>query len=661
MAIHWQVKFRSLRTNELYTVNIYDANFSGTPVQLTGAAKPFTTQEDTTDDFFEPVRTQSGYLRIVDTGKDNAGNTFNWRDFIPTTDTNRPVTLTDSNGNVKWQGFMQAQNFGAKLYEIPQEREFPVQCMLSVLSRIDIAPRMVNGMANFAKLLDYLLNTLPVLTFSKIIVQGGQDARIWLMKRFDWALFGSINEDGNLDEQTNALNAFKDMCTYWGWAAREHEDKLYLMSPDDNDYVNVLEITRSQLSALATGTVAGIVTQGGWSSLTIDDQIASKDNHDSQLRGYNKAEITARKGDIFDKIIFCYPDKVLRTMFDAGFAPDTTVTVEYTPHIDGVLYTDTMRGIDYVLKRFCMCKIRSSYDDTVSYMPVIHFDAYNDYITPCSILSLNNHIYVDGNLTLNGRIYRYGVEYTDTEDGPKESTSHMKLMLLFTAKDGTQRWWDGMDWTTSESTCFAKLGGKSGTLYTCQTKTSPKTFIYESIPTSTIGQLGEGELTIRLYGSDDITEGQGSKEFDLADFSIIYKRPDDPTKFFNPNRKDYNDYTAKNNNVVKDDWENNSMFATDNYLIWGPGIVTNQDGTYFTGWDYQRHIQGSEKPEQHLVDRVATFWARSRRKIKSDMRSDMLPAINPFYKMTFDNTILYPCSISHDWRDDKLTIIAIEI
>ena len=75
MAIHWQVRFVSLRQNRTYTVNIYDDNYSGNPVQLTGAAQPFSTKEEDDDDWFKPVRKQSGYLRILDNGKDNSGNT----------------------------------------------------------------------------------------------------------------------------------------------------------------------------------------------------------------------------------------------------------------------------------------------------------------------------------------------------------------------------------------------------------------------------------------------------------------------------------------------------------------------------------------------------------------------------------------------------------
>ena len=53
MAIHWQVKFKSLRAadgNEDYTVSIYDSDYTGNPIQLKGGAEPFVTQEDDDDD-----------------------------------------------------------------------------------------------------------------------------------------------------------------------------------------------------------------------------------------------------------------------------------------------------------------------------------------------------------------------------------------------------------------------------------------------------------------------------------------------------------------------------------------------------------------------------------------------------------------------------------
>lgn len=141
MAIHWQIKFKSLRAangNEDYTVSIYDSDYTGDPITLKGGAEPFVTQEDDDEDIFTPVRTWSGYIRILDDGKDANGNAFNWKDLVPSTDVDRPVTLTSGNF-VLWQGFMQAQNFSGTIYGNPQEREFPVQCPLTVLSVNDIS------------------------------------------------------------------------------------------------------------------------------------------------------------------------------------------------------------------------------------------------------------------------------------------------------------------------------------------------------------------------------------------------------------------------------------------------------------------------------------------------------------------------------------------
>ena len=132
MAKNYTVQFKSLRAGTVYTVNV--GGGTGTAIALKGGSQPFTTQEDTDEDIFTPIRTQSGYLRIVDDGKDANGNALEanwWKDLIPATDTSRPVTLSHSEGGqtiVDWQGFMQAQTFSGSLYGDPQEREFPVQC-----------------------------------------------------------------------------------------------------------------------------------------------------------------------------------------------------------------------------------------------------------------------------------------------------------------------------------------------------------------------------------------------------------------------------------------------------------------------------------------------------------------------------------------------------
>ena len=86
---------------ELLTVNIYDATATtGTPVQLAGSASPFSTSGSDDSDFYTPVRSQSGYIRFI--CKDE--NVIS--DIMPERATDRPVTLTDASGAVRWAGFL---------------------------------------------------------------------------------------------------------------------------------------------------------------------------------------------------------------------------------------------------------------------------------------------------------------------------------------------------------------------------------------------------------------------------------------------------------------------------------------------------------------------------------------------------------------------------
>lgn len=656
MAIHWQVKFRSLRTNELYTVNIYDANFSGTPVQLTGAAKPFTTQEDTSDDFFLALRTQSGYLRIIDTGKDNAGNTFNWRDFIPNTDTDRPVTLTDENDNILWQGYMQAQNFGATVFDMPQEREFPVQCMISVLSRLDVNQSLVNGSANFAKLLDFILSTLPTLSITKIIIQGGTDARTWLQKRFDWGLCYKMDEDGNIVASQNVQNILKSMCRYWGWTARIYCQTLYLMAPEDSNYIMILELTRSELATLANGVSAGTIRQG-WSSIAITNQLASHDNQDSQVRGYNYAEVAASPGEIDENVILCYPDYISKLMHDDGYIPVIQDKLAYTPTrisfgcslFDGIA-TQTKGSFNIM---------RTAYPESIKYRPVIRDREIYDTTVHVSLTTLKSHTFIGTNLTLKGTAFHNGGQVDSHNEHFDFGNHYIRMQIGIGLTRESAIWWNGNSWVQGQVSCYAMVGGTDGIIYTTNSKTPEDTsYIHKSIPVNNL----TGYIYIHFMGTEDsFSETFSEYDYEIANFSAVISRPEDVWKFINPKRKNSYEYKAKNDNMIEQKWLDSLIFASDNYLIWGPGVVMNTDGTYFQGWDYEHHMPGTTKPEQYMVNRVVSFWSKSRRKLKADLRMDMLSSISPEEKINYENTILYPCSISHDWRDDKITIIAIEM
>ena len=132
-AVRWQIPFKSVGGTS-YRIDIYDEGFSGTPVQLTGAQNVFTTNEDTDADFFAPVRTQSGIIRIV-----NQGAAL-MEQLLPTDAMSRPVRLVNlSNSNsIDWQGFLSPQAYDQRYVGFPVELELPVVSVLGAMGSIEL-------------------------------------------------------------------------------------------------------------------------------------------------------------------------------------------------------------------------------------------------------------------------------------------------------------------------------------------------------------------------------------------------------------------------------------------------------------------------------------------------------------------------------------------
>ena len=141
--IHWQCLFKSLGGTQ-YAVNIYEQNYGGSIAQLTGATDPFITQEENDNDIFNPVRVQTGYLRVVDYD----GTIM--ESIIPSNNTEKLVKLiqgsyegvwpdgTFTESDVVWQGFLQAQAYTQPWNGQANIIEFPVKSLLGVMEDVSI-------------------------------------------------------------------------------------------------------------------------------------------------------------------------------------------------------------------------------------------------------------------------------------------------------------------------------------------------------------------------------------------------------------------------------------------------------------------------------------------------------------------------------------------
>ena len=684
MAIHWQLKFKSLRRSTDYTVNIYDDQYSGNPVVLKGGAEPFSTQEDTDEDLFEPIRTQSGYLRIVDDGFAADGTTpFDWHTFIPSTDTDRPVTLTHVEGTttvVDWQGFMQAQDFGSELYGNPQEREYPIQCSLSVAQGADINYNQ-KGLQNFAYLLKQLIDNIPSISRpTTVVVQGGSLAQAFLLTMIDWQTFVEENSEEDLEARCTIYDAFEEMCMFWGWCARTCKQTLYLTCPDDQDeqMTKFLTLTMQDLADMAAGTYSGTVSSGTYPTypLTGNNLFASIDNEDYLQRGHNKATVKTDVGD--GKVLDFESDRLEDLMEAQGWKipyrnPEGNL-VSYTNDLTSLnlpLMTGSARAGYGTFSLMSVWQRDNMESNTI--MPVLRILKTMESRTGSAYISLEteyHHCFAEGYLQLHGVPYVFGTQYkTEWADN-----THMYMRLGIGPDRASAVWWNGERWGADASSSFAVLLGASSNIL--QTIGPNRGVI--NIPCefeSPYYYIFRGKVFIDILGSDDTEEGveiAGQCAFEIADFSITFNRRkeyNDPYRIVETDKKSSKDYKSDNGNAVKNVYNESVEYASDANLAYGYKLLI--DGRfenryqYLKGYQYIEH--GTvEHPEQHLADRVTAYGATAKRRLKVDLRNDnymgvWMADISPQMFLQIDGTKTYPISISHNWRDDITTIISLQI
>jgi hypothetical protein len=120
------------------------------------------------------------------------------------------------------------------------------------------------------------------------------------------------------------------------------------------------------------------------------------------------------------------------------------------------------------------------------------------------------------------------------------------------------------------------------------------------------------------------------------------------------------EYTSQNGNNVRNEWNADCIYASDNDMAFGYGLIINPDGTFMKTAVYGATNQ---HPEQNLADRVTTYWQQARRKVYVEMMANdtNVAAISPEKKVTLDSTTFYPIAISRDWRDDITEITMLEL
>ena len=248
------------------------------------SSEPIETQEDADTDMFMPVRTQSGYVRMM--AEDNT----TWRQFIPSSATAMPVTLYQGS-TIRWQGYVQTGTYGTTYPAIYNEFELPLICGLSALDSFDVEVTGPADMVTLGQLLYYIFSKLTGLTYTFYFHASSStenDIRAWLGYKLSWRNF--LTENGvELTSRFTCLGLLQELCKFFGWTCRTSGAGVYFTAITDGlRNQRWLSCPLAQLQASSP-----VFTAVAMNSLALTDAMfASTDHSEEYIPGVKKVTVS---------------------------------------------------------------------------------------------------------------------------------------------------------------------------------------------------------------------------------------------------------------------------------------------------------------------------------------------------------------------------------
>jgi hypothetical protein len=676
---NYSVTFKSLRAGTVYTVHIDGG--TGAEVPLKGGAQPFTTQEDDNEDMFTPIRTQSGYLRIVDDGFAEDGVTeFDWKDLIPSTDISRPVWLTSFvNGTLvtHWQGFMQSQDFSGVLYGGTQEREFPIQDALATLYSVNMETAY-HEPVYFVTLLNYLISKVPSVSFTDYYFGGMPSGGIVdrLRIRVDWQRFFSNSGGEITGANCTCGEALEDFCAFTGWSCRCWGTSLFFVCPDEQSASTYLHLTASDMAVAAdesvsdpdssVGTIASMTDIG-----SIDGHLVSFDNEEEMARGVSKCVVNAKSGAVSEKNWAFAPKDVHDEM---KALPRTIIGEEVFSMTVSSLKTSfessMMAGSGSNNSGFRYGFVYTKNDDDAEYMTSEEeFDfvsIQDNFVSQSSrahvvLRTKFAHVF-NGYMKFNAKTYtRYGLC-----TGGERRSMWIRLGVGMTYE--TAKWYryyvrssgsgsfSRFEWSTDKECIPVEIDADDGY------------WIFQGYNGNNLSLRRRpvfindcGYIWVEFLGADErsgIIPYQNVRELFVGNLKmechedyILIGSGRDTEKVDVVESKSYD---ASNNSRSPESTDIDTEYASGITLVNGLSHLLT---AAYAKLDTLTYGSTQQQPEQHLANRVANFWRKSRRLIRCSVDTSEMPSVSPI--TTADS--YYPLSISHDWRDDTTNLVLIKL
>lgn len=283
-----KITFKSLRRGTVYVLTIADG--SNTVVNLTPSATPFETDVDSSDEFFSPVRAQSGNIEIV-------GEISDVEPLLSSDPASRLVTLEGTEGStttLRWKGYLQTATFSQTWDKGPLPISIPVVSHLGIIESYNFQRVDYVRFAEFFKAMNEVTGTAFYTSF---VFPAITDIATILKYNFSGQAFAKWDDKTNTYEYGNYNEVLEEICKLFGWVAIEVADQLCLVAPDSTD--GYVQFTAAQIATLASnGTATGTTV----SQSTITEAIDGADHTIDYLPGMKSVKVTGTPGNSFGQL-----------------------------------------------------------------------------------------------------------------------------------------------------------------------------------------------------------------------------------------------------------------------------------------------------------------------------------------------------------------------
>jgi hypothetical protein len=684
--IHWQVPFRTISDKEA-RIDIYDEGYDGDIVELTPAGDgPFETSEENYDDLMAPVRTQSGYIRVID-NDDLDG-------LIPEAAKQHYVEFV-LEGIVVWCGYMKPDAYSSDWDVPPIEAEFPVVSGLAYLKNVYLDQEKDMDVEKLGSLIEECIGETGIAYESIYIPKeigyeegdGMVAALTSEVSRYNF-FDESDSEYGDEDYQRydakTCFEVLEEILRLWGWTMMERGKSLYIVSTEAGEYMKYgLPILMANVDSESKVDVSG-------TSMQLSELHLDGDSHKADtVSGYRKITISVDTNPIEDAIpkvdkdnlpkvtelttteVINYPDKKdeRRRIYGDGESTDGAKFHQYMYNILGlagweeVEYNPEMMntycgGFFIGYDRYTQEDLKNEDKRNYSFKEAIVISSNNIGTMP----SIDNYLTLPALSLRNGKIVRYvsgafvisanvkGIELSGQQT-QRETNGGGDFTFQFRVGD---KYWSGSQWTTQKVYATLQMGtddeskleyDKDGKILSTKTLDMPYNGADGYVIPIDQELCGEVEMVMFLQ----YRELKRAYLY-LEDFKIEYY-PDDRNWVNEKDDRDKNTYKSVIGTYTEDkevkliigtDSNNGACYAT-----------LTQGGAYVTELYYMGEGK-MMRPELALLGKLKRYYGRITKRLTLQVRRG---SVDPLTRVVYNGANYAVTGENVDWANDTEELI----